>query len=219
MKKILLIGDSIRMGYCEYVKESLSDSAIVYYPPENCKFAVNVLRFMKEWKVSRRCSWPTDMDAVVFNAGLWDVLRIQDGEMLSTIEYYTYIMERLGKVIKELFPVAKITFASTTAIVEEGSGKRFNKDIEEFNEAAIKVLKPLGIEILDLYSITKAIAPDSKLRSDETHFNTDEGRKLIGGAVTQYLASTLGIAAKECDGKDMGYPTEAPIFEEDDIGY
>ena len=53
MKKILLIGDSIRMGYCEYVKEALSDSAVVYYPPENCKFAVNVLRFMKEWKVSK----------------------------------------------------------------------------------------------------------------------------------------------------------------------
>ena len=219
MKKILLIGDSIRMGYCEYVKESFSDSATVYYPPENCKFAVNVLRFMKEWKVSKRCNWPTDMDMVVFNAGLWDVLRIQDGEMLSTIDYDTYIMERLGTVIKELFPVAKIAFATTTAIVEDASHKRYNKDIEEFNAEAIKVLSPRGIEVLDLYEITKNIAPDSKLRSDETHFNTDGGRKLIGGAVVDYLSSALGIKAKECDGKDMGYPTEEPIFDEDYIGY
>ena len=37
MKKIVLIGDSIRMGYCEYVKNSLRDVAEVYYPPENCR--------------------------------------------------------------------------------------------------------------------------------------------------------------------------------------
>ena len=128
-------------------------------------------------------------------------------------------MERLGKVIKELFPVAKLTFATTTAIIEEGSGKRFNKDIEDFNKAAIKVLAPLGVEILDLYSITKAVAPDSKLRSDETHFNTDEGRQLIGGAVVDFLSATLGIEAKKSDGKGMGYPTEDPIFDEDYIGY
>ena len=219
MKKILLIGDSIRMGYCEYVKESLSDSAVVYYPPENCKFAVNVLRFMKEWKVSKRCNWPTDMDAVVFNAGLWDVLRVQDGEMLSTIEYYTYIIKRLGKVIKELFPVAKLIFATTTAIVEENSHKRFNKDIEEFNAAAIDVLSPLGVEILDLYEITKKVPADSSLRSDETHFNTDKGRQLIGGAVVDYLCAAIGISAKECDGSNLGYPTEEPIFDEDYIGY
>lgn len=219
MKKILLIGDSIRMGYCEYVKKSFSEAATVYYPPENCKFAVNVLRFMKEWKVSKRCNWPSDMDIVVFNAGLWDVLRIQDGEMLSTVEYYSYIMERLGKVIKELFPVAKLAFATTTAIVEEASHKRYNKDIENFNEAAIRVLAPLGVEILDLYEITKNIAPGSKLRSDETHFNTDEGRQLIGGAVVEYISEALGIEAAACDGKDMGYPQEEPIFDEDYIGY
>jgi len=219
MKKILLIGDSIRMGYCEYVKASLSDSAVVYYPPENCKFAVNVLRFMREWKNSKKCNWPTDMDLVVFNAGLWDVLRVQDGEMLSTIDYYQYTMGRLGKIIKELFPVAKLVFATSTAIVEESSHKRYNKDIEDFNAAAIEVLSPIGVEILDLYEITKAIAPDSELRSDETHFNTDKGRQLIGGAVVDFICKSLDITANECDGNDMGYPTEEPIFDEDYIGY
>ena len=43
MKKIVLIGDSIRMGYDKYVKDALSGVAEVYYPEENCKFAEYVL--------------------------------------------------------------------------------------------------------------------------------------------------------------------------------
>ena len=32
MKQVLLIGDSIRMGYCEAVKEALNDCAEVIFP-------------------------------------------------------------------------------------------------------------------------------------------------------------------------------------------
>ena len=38
-KNVLLIGDSIRMGYCGYTKELLKDVANVYYPEDNCRFA------------------------------------------------------------------------------------------------------------------------------------------------------------------------------------
>lgn len=50
MKKIVLIGDSIRMGYDKYVKEALAGTAEVYYPSENCRYAQNVLRFAHDWK-------------------------------------------------------------------------------------------------------------------------------------------------------------------------
>ncbi len=39
MKKVLLIGDSIRMGYDKYVKDALNEVAEVYYPTENCRFS------------------------------------------------------------------------------------------------------------------------------------------------------------------------------------
>lgn len=35
MKKVLLLGDSIRMGYDEYVKELLKDTCEVYYDDED----------------------------------------------------------------------------------------------------------------------------------------------------------------------------------------
>lgn len=39
MKKILILGDSIRQGYDKYVKMSFQDVAEVYYPGDNCRFA------------------------------------------------------------------------------------------------------------------------------------------------------------------------------------
>ena len=217
MKKIVLIGDSIRMGYCEYVKNALSDVAEVYYPPENCRYAVNVLRFMGEWK--SKGNWPSDVDMVHFNAGLWDVLRVHDGEMLSTYEYYKYTIERVGKLMRRLFPTAKLVFATSTAIVEMPNKKRFNKDIEEFNAAAIEVLSPLGIEINDLYAITKNIAPEC--RSDETHFNNDPGRSVVGGAVVNYITSALGIEANNTanNEENIAKTTKNALVSDNDIGF
>ena len=40
MKKVLLLGDSIRMGYDKYVTEQLAGEAEVLFPSENCRFAV-----------------------------------------------------------------------------------------------------------------------------------------------------------------------------------
>lgn len=217
MKKIVLIGDSIRMGYCEHVKNALSDVAEVYYPPENCRYAVNVLRFMGEWK--SKGNWPSDIDMVHFNAGLWDVLRVHDGEMLSTYEYYKYTIERVGKLMRKLFPTAKLVFATSTAIVEMPNRKRFNKDIEEFNAAAVEVLSPLGIEINDLYAITKDIAPEC--RSDETHFNNDAGRAFVGGAVVNYISSSLGITPNTIASCKENTATvkEKALVSDNDIGF
>ncbi len=39
MKKLILLGDSIRMGYAAYVKEKLAGAAEVLFPEENCRFA------------------------------------------------------------------------------------------------------------------------------------------------------------------------------------
>ena len=38
MKKIILLGDSIRMGYDKYTKMALEGVAEVFSPEENCRF-------------------------------------------------------------------------------------------------------------------------------------------------------------------------------------
>ena len=49
MKNLLLIGDSIRMGYDKSVKKTLEGKANVIFPEENCRFASYVLRYFHEY--------------------------------------------------------------------------------------------------------------------------------------------------------------------------
>ena len=50
MKKVLLLGDSIRMGYCKYVKMAFDGSAEIVYPEDCCRFSAYTLRYLGTWK-------------------------------------------------------------------------------------------------------------------------------------------------------------------------
>ena len=62
MKKVLLLGDSIRMGYDKYVKSALEGAAEVYYPDENARFVQYVLRYASNWKKTLELSEDIDLD-------------------------------------------------------------------------------------------------------------------------------------------------------------
>ena len=117
MKKIVLIGDSIRLGYGRYIKEAFLGVAEVYAPEDNCKFTQNVLRYVHEWK--NIGGWPDDIDVVHWNAGLWDVLRLYEDEPLTPKEFYGDNIKRIDKRLRLLFPKAKFVFATSTAVQEE----------------------------------------------------------------------------------------------------
>lgn len=195
MKKIFLIGDSIRMGYDKYVKEALSGVADVYYPDENCKFAVNVLRFAHEWK--RKLEIPDDIDLVHWNAGLWDALELFGDIPLTSLDYYEEAIGRIHKRLRMLFPEAKIIFATSTSVIE-GKAKeliRHNAIIEQFNARALKALSEADTVINDLYALTSKL-PES-YHSDATHYYTPEATELIGGRVLAHICRELGIEKSE----------------------
>ena len=192
MKKILLLGDSIRLGYEGYVKESLNGIAEVYSSKDTSQFAQYLFRWLHVWKEKER--YPEDMDLVHWNVGAWDVLRIFDEGTFTSAEYYGEMLKRLSKRISFLFPKAKQIFATCTSVVEDGYEppyQRYNSDIEKFNGIAKETLIPLGVIIDDLYSVTK-VAPAS-CRSDMTHFYTCDGIKLIGTKVTEAICKQIDI--------------------------
>lgn len=213
MKKIVLIGDSIRMGYDKYVKEALDGVAEVYYPGENCRFAQYTLRFISDWK--HKGEWPTDADLVHWNVGLWDVCEMFGEEPISSIEHYTEMITRIDKRIRLLFPNAKVVFATSTAVREEGySGNfhRYNATIERYNAAAIAALEGTGTVINDLYEHTKDIKPE--YCSDMTHYNTPAGAAYMGGKVLSVICNMLDISANEV--KVEGFELEK--YTADNIG-
>lgn len=208
MKSIFLIGDSIRLGYERYVKATFEGVAKVYSPQEvNGGMAQYVQRWLHVWK--QREGVPTDVDVVHWNAGLWDVLRICGDDTFTSPEFYAETLEKIVKRMRLIFPTAKIVFALSTWVCEEGyvgdEYKRYNIDIEKFNDIAKKTLMPYGVTFNDLYAVTKN-AP-KECWSDMTHFNTVDGIKLVGGAVVDCLCGQLGIDRNTLSEK------EAELFE------
>ena len=192
--KIVLIGDSIRLGYCKFIRESLAGVAEVLYPEENCRFTQHVYRFIADWK--KAGNWGSDVDLVHWNVGLWDVLRLFGDSPLTPIDTYADYIARIDRQLRIHFPKAKFIFATSTNVEEEKYGKdfkRYNSDIIAYNEAAVKALSSTDTAINDLYAVTEN-APAS-CRSDLTHFNTPDGVKLVGGRVLSVICDSLGIDA------------------------
>ena len=61
--KVLLLGDSIRMGYCECVKELMQGQAEVFYPTDNGRFLQYTLRGLQDWKANLKLEG-NDVDVV-----------------------------------------------------------------------------------------------------------------------------------------------------------
>lgn len=215
MKKIVLIGDSIKMGYVEYVKNALDGVAEIYSPTENGRFAVNVLRFAHEWK--KKLEWPDDVDLVHWNAGLWDLVNLFDDGPLTPIDTYESTVARVDRRLRLLFPQAKIIFATSTAVLENECKphfKRSNAVIRDYNAAALRALAPTDTVINDLHAIT-AVCPES-YHSDAVHYYTPEGTELIGGQVVNTICRVLDI--KRTDGAADQIDLEQ-FSHNDDVGY
>ena len=196
MKKVVLMGDSIRMGYDKYVKEALGGVAEVYYPKDNCKYAQNVLRMAHSWKKEFDCG--DDVDLVHWNAGHWDNIELYGDGPLSSLEHYGSMIYRVHNRLKMLYPNAKIVFALTTAVLDDqftGISRRRNESIRRFNETAIKALEGTDAIINDLFEIT-VNCPES-YHTDATHYYTDEATALIGGRVLSVICNELDIKATE----------------------
>lgn len=196
MKKVFLIGDSIRMGYDKYVKDALNGTAEVYYPQENCRFAEYVLRYAHEWKGNSQ--FGDDVDLVHWNAGLWDALELFGDEPLTPISVYGEYIKRINKRLRMIFPKAKIVFATSTCVNEEMSNPDFtrhNSIIEKYNEEALRALSDTDTVINDLYSLTKKL-PNS-YHSDWVHYYTHEATELIGGRVLSIISNLLDIKPSE----------------------
>ena len=152
MKKVFLIGDSIKSGYDRYVKESMANIAEVYYHNENCRFSEYILREVHKWKDELKLG---NVDVVHWNVGHWDTIRIYGDGCLTRPDTYADNLERISKRLEFLFPGSKQIFATSTPVIEsgyvEGFEMRYNSDVEKYNEIAVNVLQKRGVMINDLY--------------------------------------------------------------------
>lgn len=189
LKKLFLIGDSIRMGYAPYVREALKGRAVVYWPEENCRFAAYTYYALGDWEHMMRVG--ADLAAVHWNVGLHDALHFAEDDVMTPPEIYKYYLKRIYDRLKFLYPQAVQIFATTTPVNEAAYSywlSRKNSEIDALNAAALEVFDGLDIRINDLH----AIVTDEYL-SDATHMNNPAGREAMTKAVLKSVCPALGI--------------------------
>jgi hypothetical protein len=148
MKRVLLLGDSIRMGYEQLVRDGLNGVAEVVAPEENCRFAKHTL-----WGVNLWLKELGRPDIVHWNNGLWDLHH--EAPMVEALTSQSEYIDTLKRILNELQRTgAIIIFATTTPVPADAIG-RSNAEIDLYNSAADELMKKNDIEINDLNSIVK----------------------------------------------------------------
>ena len=183
MKKVVLLGDSIRLiGYGLRVREMLGDDYEVWQPEDNCRFAKYTLLGCEEW-----AEGIAGADVIHWNNGLWDVCnRFGDGSF-STKEEYVLNMVRVAKILMRT--TKNLIFATTTPI-HEGQATIKNEVIDEYNEAAVEALSAIGVKINDLNSFVRPNLFEYVREDDKMHL-TEKGIEACAIEIAEYIKNIV----------------------------
>lgn len=186
---VILIGDSIRMGYQGVVTRELAGMAEVWGPEQNGGNSENVLNNLEEWVLSHPAA------VVHINCGLHDIKKEFDtGEAAIALEPYEVNVRKILGRLKGEFE-GKVVWAATTPVNEkwhhENKGfDRFEADVDRYNDIASGIAGELGIPIDDLFFVITRAGRDRLLQRDGVHF-IEEGSELLGKAVADCVRSLL----------------------------
>lgn len=191
MKNVIIIGDSIRMGYQATVREQLKDIANVWAPAENGGNSKNVLAHLDEWIISR------SPDLVHVNCGLHDLMKAFDRKQAAVpLEEYTAniraILSRLQSETK-----TEVVWVSTTPVNENRHHEvrkfdRLEADVAAYNAAAARMAGELKVRVHDLFSAIPPAERDVLLGPDGVHF-TPDGYTFLGNRVAAFIRSRLTV--------------------------
>ena len=196
MKKVLLLGDSIRMGYDDYVKELLDGKCEVFYNArDNGRFVTYTL-----WQMNQMFHDYGPFDLVHWNNGYWDMNIEPPMETpLFSVEEYSYFLRRMVHEIRK--NKSKVIFALTTPILEAGTAAdhtgtgalsiRYNDVwVQEYNNAAKKIMVEEKVPINDLYTLCKKDKNYYKCQ-DMLHL-TEEGYHRCATQIAEMILKELG---------------------------
>ncbi len=206
LPNVLILGDSISIGYTIQVRDGLKGVANVIRPKENCGDTRIGLANIDKWLGD------TKWDVIHFNWGLWDLCyRDPDsknqggrdktkGKISVPIPEYGKNLETLVERLEKTG--ATLIWASTT-LVPEGEGGRFAGDDVKYNAAAERIMEKHGIRTDDLHATTAAFEPAMFASAGNVHYKPQGSAKLAAQVVENIKAAladgnTTGAAIIDC---------------------
>lgn len=182
LPRVLLIGDSISMGYTIPVRKLLAGKANVHRIPENAAFTGHGLKQIDVWLGEGK--W----DVIHFNFGLHDLKRMDDGKpQVSLADYETNLRQLAGRLKRT---GAALIFATTTPVPEgKVNPPRIPADVARYNEAAVRVMKENAIPVDDLYAF--ALPRLKEIQQPVNVHYTDAGYEALAAQVAASIAPAL----------------------------
>lgn len=205
LPNVLIIGDSISIGYTPEVRELLRGKANVFRPmapngkaAANCRSTTIGLKELQNWLGT------TKWDVIHFNWGLHDLCYRnpsaknqgnrdkEHGKIEVPLPEYERNLETLVAELEKTG--ARLIWASTTK-VPEGEAGRFVGDEVKYNEAARRVMAKHGIPIDDLYALSLKVPQTEWLAAGNVHFKPEGYRRLaeqVTHTIERYLPPASG---------------------------
>jgi acyl-CoA thioesterase-1 len=192
LPRVLLLGDSISIGYTPFVQSLLKGKANVHRPAANCQSTKQGLQQIDAWLGDGK--W----DVIHFNWGLHDLRYMgPNGEVRADPKLPTskpqVPLDQYEKNLDQLVPRlsktgAKLIWCATTP-VPAGAEGRLESDVPKYNEAALRVMKKHGVAVNDLYSFALGRLQAIQ-RPANVHF-TEEGSGELAAAVVKSIEQAL----------------------------
>lgn len=184
LPRVLLIGDSISVGYTLPVSELLADEANVHRAPENCGPTSRGVARLDAWLGEG------DWDVIHFNFGLHDLKIMENGEHQVPLSQYEANLETM--VDRLLQTGAELVWASTTPVPDPvGGPTRKSEDVIRYNAVAEAVMREHAISMDDLYEFALPQL-DTIQRPENVHFS-EEGSKVLARQVAESIRQALAV--------------------------
>ena len=192
--KVLLIGDSISIGYTPHVAALLAGEFDVVHHEGNAGDSGNVGDRLDAWLAA-----DADAQLIHFNVGLHDMRCWHDERGVHVpLEQYR---DNLAEIVGRLKATGKaLVWATTTPVIGrriEASGAAFvrrNKDVVAYNAVAAEVVGAAGIPVNDLFRVLTDAGSGEMISGDGTHL-TDAGYRLLAEAVAESVRQHWSASA------------------------
>lgn len=195
LPRVLIIGDSISIGYTAATRKKLNGIANVHRVPGNAGHTGMGLANLDRWLDKKNGEW----DLIHFNWGLWDLCYRHpesksqgkrdkiNGTLTHTPEAYASNLESIIERLKRTGAI--LVFATTTPVPEGEVGRKVGDD-KIYNKTAVKVMEKHGIEVNDLHAVMDGKMDRYGVRPGDVHF-TSEGSDLLAEAVAAKIREEL----------------------------
>ena len=184
--KVVLIGDSIRMGYQPFVIKKLAGEAEVWGPAQNCRHSLWALDHFPDWIENQK------PDLVHVNFGIHDVSLQADGEHQILLAQYRLCLRRFINKVKELDGVRMIWATTTPLYAAEPDVPaaqwqiRKAAELDQYSAAALEIVEAEVLPVNDLHQAILDNDFSKCLREDGCHMQ-EFGNEVLSDAVVEAI--------------------------------